>query len=165
MAKSPVTNLLGDSNMGGYGVPLKYAGYDHLVLRGRSAKPVYVWIHNDRVELRDATTLLGKSTHDTQQAILEELDNPNVKVTSIGPAGENQVTWADLHQGTCHAAARTGMGAVMGSKNVKAVAVRGTQAVSAADPDGLMQACLEAHAAIRGSEDAPGVLDRRHQLV
>ena len=152
MAKSPVTNLLGDSNMGGYGVSSSVRGLRPPGLArpvseaGTSLRLATGW------RLRDATTLLGKSTHDTQQAILEELDNPNVKVITIGPAGENQVTWADLHQGTCHAAARTGMGAVMGSKHVKAVAVRGTQAVSVADPDGLMQACLEAHAAIRGSE-------------
>ena len=116
--------------MGGYwAAELKYAGYDHLVLRGRSEKPVYVWIHNDGSSCATPTQLLGMNDRDTQQAILEELDNPNVKVISIGPAGENQVTWADLHPpGTCHAAARTGMGAVMGSKNVKAVAVRGTQA-------------------------------------
>lgn len=153
MAKSPVTNLLGDSNMGGYwAAELKYAGYDHLVLHGRAEKPVYVWIHNDDVELRDATALLGKTTWDAQQAVLDDLDNPNVKVISIGPAGEHLVTWADLHQGTCHAAARTGMGAVMGSKNVKAIAVRGTQGIKVADPEAMMTACLEAHTAIRASE-------------
>ena len=153
MSKSPVTNLLGDSNMGGYwGAELKYAGYDHLVLDGRTAKPVYIYIHNDKVELRDAAKLMGKTTHDTTAAILDELDNPNVKVVTIGPAGENLVTFADLHQGTCHAAARTGMGAVMGSKNVKAIAVRGTKPIAAAEPEALMDACLEAHTELRGSE-------------
>ncbi len=153
MSKSPVTGLLGNSNIGGdCGAELKLAGYDHVVLAGRSERPVYLYVHNDTVELRDARGLWGRSTYETRQAIKEELDNPEIKVLCIGPAGENQVSYGSIHSNLGNAAARTGMGAVMGSKNVKALAVRGTKGVAVAHVDEFLEACLDAHMTVRGAD-------------
>jgi aldehyde:ferredoxin oxidoreductase len=153
MSKSPVTNLLGNANIGGdWAAELKYAGYDHVVLTGRAERPVYVSIRNEKVELRDAAGLWGRTTYDTHRAIHEELDDPEVKVLCIGPAGENQVTFATVHSNVGNAAARTGMGAVLGSKNVKALAVRGTKGVAVADPKAFFAACMEAHDTVKGAD-------------
>jgi aldehyde:ferredoxin oxidoreductase len=127
MAKSPLTGLLGSANMGGFFAPeLAWAGFHHLVITGKAAAPVYLFLHNNTVEIRDAGHLWGRMTTDTQWAIREELGDEEVKSCVIGPAGENLVRYANVMTGIKNAAGRTGMGCVMGSKNLKAVAARGT---------------------------------------
>ncbi len=135
MAKSPLTGLLGSCNMGGFFAPeLAWAGYHHLVIKGKAKKPVYIYIHNGDIEIRDAGALWGKTTTDTQWAIRDELNDQEVKSLVIGPAGENLVTWANVMTGIKNAGGRTGMGCVMGAKNLKAVAVRGTGDIKIAHP-------------------------------
>ena len=151
MSKSPVTNLLGNANLGGnWAAELKYAGYAHLVIRGKAKEPVYIRIDNEEVEIKDANHLWGKDTYETQRLIRDELADPEVKVMCIGPAGENLVTYATIQSGVGDAAARTGLGAVLGSKNVKAIAVRGTKGVKIADPDKFLEVCQEATNLIKG---------------
>jgi aldehyde:ferredoxin oxidoreductase len=135
MAKSPLTGLLGSANMGGFFAPeLAWAGYHHLVITGKAEKPVYIWIHNGTIEIRDASHLWGKTTTETQWAIREELGDDEIKSAVIGQAGENLVRYANVMTGIKNAAGRTGMGCVMGSKNLKAVAVRGTMDIKIAHP-------------------------------
>ena len=135
MAKSPLTGLLGSANMGGFFAPeLAWAGYHHLVITGKAKKPVYIWIHNDTIEIRDASHLWGKTTTDAQWAIREELGDDEIKSAVIGQAGENLVRYANVMTGIKNAAGRTGMGCIMGSKNLKAVAVRGTMDIKIAHP-------------------------------
>ena len=135
MAKSPLTDLLGSANMGGFFAPeLAWAGFHHLVIKGKAEKPIYLWIHNGEIELRDASQLWGKTTTETQWAIREELGDEDIKSAVIGPAGENLVRIANVMTGIKNAAGRSGMGAVMGSKNLKAIAVRGTMDIKIAYP-------------------------------
>ncbi|MFC1883815.1 aldehyde ferredoxin oxidoreductase family protein [Thermodesulfobacteriota bacterium] len=135
MAKSPLTGLLGSTNMGGFFAPeLAWAGFHHLVIKGKADKPVYLFIHNGEIEIKDAKNIWGKSTTDTQWAIREELSDPEIKSLVIGPAGENLVRYANVMTGIKNAGGRTGMGCVMGSKNLKAVAVRGTMDIAIAHP-------------------------------
>jgi len=142
-AKSPETGLLGTSNFGGFfGPELKYAGYDNIVITGKAEKPVYLWIYNDEVEIRDASHLWGKDTYATQYIIRSEL-GPDFKIACIGPAGENLVHFATIQHELRHGAGRTGMGAVMGSKNLKAIAVRGTQGIVLADPGKFQDIAFE----------------------
>lgn len=132
-AKSPLTGALASSEAGGWwGHEFKRTGFDALVIRGRAALPVYIWINNDRVEIRPADHLWGKLTAPTQRAIREELGDERVRVAQIGPAGENKVLYAAVMHDVNRAAGRNGLGAVMGSKNLKAVAVRGTVSVPVA---------------------------------
>jgi len=127
-AKSPLTGFIGSSNMGGFFAPeLRWAGFDHLVIRGKADDPVYLWIHDGEIDTRDASHLWGKDIPTTQELIREDLGDPEVKVLCIGLGGENLVRFANVMTGPKNAAGRTGMGAVMGSKNLKAIAVRGTQ--------------------------------------
>jgi len=135
MAKSPLTGLLGSSNMGGFFAPeLRYAGFDHLVIKGAAKKPVSLWIHNGEIEIRRASHLWGLDTFETQEAIREELGDPEIKALAIGVAGENLVRFANVMTGHKNAAGRTGMGAVLGAKNLKAIAVRGTMGIDLAQP-------------------------------
>ncbi len=146
-AKSPMGSPpgFGDSNMGGHwGPELKYAGYDQLVIQGKASRPVYLWIENDRVEIRDASHLLGKQVPEADALIKEELNNPEIHVALIGPAGENLVRYACIMNDVYRAAGRSGMGAVMGSKNLKAVAVRGTNPVQLARPEEFFEVCARA---------------------
>src|SRR5208337_2844510 len=123
---SPQTLLMAYSMMGGFFAPeLKYAGYDKVILRGKSPDLVYLWINNDKVEIRDAGHLHGKGAVETQELIKKELKEPNAHVAAIGLAGENRVYTASIEQGRS-SASRLGIGAVMGSKGLKAIAVRGT---------------------------------------
>jgi len=139
-ARSPLTGIWGESNTGGYwGAELRFAGYDGLILEGGSEAPVYLWIdgRTGTVELRDAAHLWGLDQFAAHERILEETD-PKARVASIGPAGEHMVRYASIMQGGpahSRAAGRTGMGAVMGAKRLKAVAVRGTAKPSYPDPD------------------------------
>ena len=133
-AMSPQTGILGDSNAGGFfGPELKFAGYDQLILQGRAEHPVYLWIRDDAVELRDARGLWGRDVWEATLAIQQELGGPNVQVATIGQGAENGVRFAGVFVNLNRAAARTGMGTVMASKNLKAVAVRGSGLVSVAD--------------------------------
>ncbi len=135
MAKSPLTGLLGSANMGGFFAPeMAWAGFHHLVIKGKADKPVYLFIQNGRIQIRDAAHLWGKTTTDTQWAIRKELGDEEIKSCVIGPAGENLVRYANVMTGIKNAAGRTGMGCVMGSKNLKAVAVRGTMDIHIARP-------------------------------
>jgi aldehyde:ferredoxin oxidoreductase len=135
MAKSPLTGLLGSANMGGFFAPeLAWAGFHHLVIKGKADKPVYIWIHNGEIEIRDASHLWGKTVTETQWAIREELGDDDVKCAVCGPAGENLVRYANVMTGIKNSAGRSGMGAVMGSKNLKAVAARGTMDIKIAHP-------------------------------
>jgi aldehyde:ferredoxin oxidoreductase len=135
MAKSPLTGLLGSANMGGFFAPeLAWAGFHHLVIKGKAEKPVYLWIHNGEIEIRDASNLWGRTVTDTQWAIREELGDEEVKCAVCGPAGENLVRYANVMTGIKNSGGRSGMGAVMGSKNLKAVAARGTMDIKIAHP-------------------------------
>jgi len=142
MAKSPVTGHYGNAGMGGYfGAELKFAGYDHLVVEGCADRPVYLAIADDRVEIRDASAVWGRDTYETPAIIQDEIGDPRVQVICIGQAGENRVVYAAVMSGTGNAAGRTGMGAVMGSKNLKAVAVRGTRGLTIARPEEFLARC------------------------
>jgi aldehyde:ferredoxin oxidoreductase len=135
-AQSPLTGGFGASEVGGFwGAELKRAGWDGIVISGRAAKPVYVCIEDDEVRIRDAAQLWGRATADVQAMIREELGDQRVRVAQCGPAGENGVRFACVMHDVGRAAGRTGLGAVMGSKQLKAVAVRGSGRVKVADPD------------------------------
>jgi len=152
---SPQTRLMAFSMMGGFWAPeLKYAGYDKVVLRGKSPHLVYIWIHNDKVELRDATHLAGKGSIEVAGLIRKELDEPKAQVAAIGLAGENRINFASIEQGRS-SASRGGLGAVMGDKNVKAVVVRGTQDINLADPEKFIGLCNEVHEYIQFRNDNP----------
>ena len=132
--KSPLTNGYFDSVSGGYiGAQIKFAGYDGLLFYGKSEKPVYVFVDDSKVEIRPAEKLKGKLTGETQEMVKEEIGDPNLCVSAIGPAGENLVRYACVIT-EYRAAGRGGVGAVMGSKNLKAVAVRGSGTTGPADP-------------------------------
>lgn len=140
VTKGPLTGTIAASNAGGYwGGELKYAGYDMIILEGRADRPVYLYIYNDQVELRDARALWGKRVGETTKALVEATD-PEAKVACIGPAGENLVKFAAIMNDEHRAAGRTGVGAVMGSKNLKAIVVRGTKGVKVADGKAFMDA-------------------------
>lgn len=135
----------GDINIGGHwGPELRFAGYDQLFITGRSRKPVSLWIDDDQIEIRDGQSLWGKNTRETTVMIQEELGDRHVQVLCIGPAGERQVRYASLTNSFSWVGERLGFGAVMGSKNVKAIAVRGSQPVRIAKPERFMEACSHA---------------------
>ena len=137
-AKSPLTGGIGDSQGGGFfPAELKFAGFDAIVIKGKAEKPVYLWIHDGQYELRDASHLWGQITGEAEAALKQELDDNKIEVLQIGPAGEKLVRFAGIFSMSNRANGRTGMGAVMGSKNLKAVAVRGKKRPSVADKAGL----------------------------
>jgi aldehyde:ferredoxin oxidoreductase len=139
-AKSPLTGAIGDSQCGGFfPAQMKFSGYDGIIFYGRSPQPVYLWIKDGIAELRDATHLWGKTTSDAEEIIKRELGDNKVEVAQIGPAGENLVRYASIMNMLNRSNGRTGMGAVMGSKNLKAVVVRGSQSMKAANPKALAQ--------------------------
>ena len=149
-AKSPRTDIFGDSNMGGFfATEMKFAGYDQIVIRGKAKQPVYLWIDDDEAELRKASPLWGNSTWDTARMIREEVGDPDIQVACIGQAGENLVRIANIMCPTKRAAGKSGMGAVMGSKNLKAVAVRGSKGIAIARPGEFLNACKEIREAIK----------------
>jgi aldehyde:ferredoxin oxidoreductase len=135
MAKSPLTGLLGSANMGGFFAPeLAWAGFHHLVIKGKAKHPVYLYVHNGNMEIREARGIWGRSATEAQWAIREDLGDQEVKSCVCGPAGENLVRFACVMTGIKNSAGRTGMGCVMGSKNLKAVAARGTMDIKIARP-------------------------------
>jgi aldehyde:ferredoxin oxidoreductase len=134
-SKSPLTGFLGDSNAGGHwGAELKFAGYDHIVVSGKSKEPVYLFIDDDHVEIRKAGDLWGRNVWETTERLREEIGDPELQILSIGEAGENLVLYAAIMNSFTRAFGRTGMGAIMGSKRLKAVAVRGTRGIKIAKP-------------------------------
>jgi aldehyde:ferredoxin oxidoreductase len=135
-AKSPLSNSFGETDVGGFwGSELKRAGWDAVVVQGRAEKPVYIWIKDDQVEIRDAAHLWGKLADESQATIRQEVGEPRARTVQIGPAGEKLVRFAAVINDLKHAGGRTGMGAVMGSKNLKAIATRGSQSISLVAPD------------------------------
>lgn len=158
IAKSPLTGMYGDANAGGhFGPELKYAGYDLVVFEGKAPQPVYLWIKDGTVELRSAADLWGKGTFETEAQLKVLVKDPELKVAAIGPAGENLVHFASIQVTYRRSAARTGIGAVMGSKNLKAIAVRGTGTIPVAEPVKLMEHSFSLHQVIRKNEFYPGV--------
>ncbi|MHB1007188.1 MAG: aldehyde ferredoxin oxidoreductase family protein [Chloroflexota bacterium] len=136
ISKSPLTGLIGDTEAAGFfGPELKFAGFDAVVIRGVSAKPVYLWIHDGEAEIRDACAIWGLETKESQTSIREELGDRQVRVAQIGPGGENLVRFANVTNELNHFNGRTGMGAVMGAKKLKAIAVRGHGKVQLANPE------------------------------
>jgi len=151
-AKSPLTGAVGDSNIGGFfGPELRLAGFDHVVISGKAAKPVYIWISDGEITVEDASHLWGKDTFETQTIIRNDHDDQDIKSLVIGEAGENLVRFSNVRTGMKNSAGRTGMGAVMGSKNLKAVAVRGTTSLEFAHPDELLDCCKEMNDMIIGT--------------
>jgi aldehyde:ferredoxin oxidoreductase len=140
MAKSPLTGLLGSANMGGFFAPeMAWAGFHHLVIKGKAKHPVYIYIHNGEIEIRDARDIWGKPVPDSQWAIREDLGDQEVKSCVCGPAGENLVRFANVMTGIKNSGGRTGMGCVMGSKNLKGVAARGTMDIKIARPSDALE--------------------------
>ena len=157
---SPQTELMAFSMMGGFWAPeLKYAGYDKVILRGKSPDLVYLWINNDNVEIRDASHLKGKGAVETAELLRQELNEPKAQVAAIGMAGENRVYYASVEQGRS-SASRGGIGAVMGDKGVKAIVVRGTQDINVAQPAEYMELCNEVleYIKFREANYIPGVI-------
>lgn len=135
---SPLTGCYGEAEAGGWWSPeLKRAGYDAILVEGKSDRPVYLWIQDGEVQFRDATHLWGRVTGETQEIIRQEVDVSRARVACIGPAGENLIRYASVVNNLRHTNGRTGMGAVMGSKNLKAIAVQGGQSIPLKDGETL----------------------------
>jgi aldehyde:ferredoxin oxidoreductase len=137
-ARSPLTGALGEADVGGFwGAELKAAGFDALVVHGRAASPVYLWVHDGHAELRDAAHLWGLENKEAHTAIRDEVGEARARIALCGPAGEKQVRYAAIVADLKHAAGRAGLGAVMGAKQLKAVALRGRQRPPLAAPDAV----------------------------
>lgn len=145
ITKSPLTGAIACSNSGGYwGAEFKMAGWDMVIFEGKSPKPVYLYINDDTAEIRDAAHLWGKSVWQTEEMLKKSLQDPLTRVSSIGKAGENGVLFASVVNDLHRAAGRSGVGTVMGSKNLKAIAVRGTKGVgNIQNPKAFMKAIAE----------------------
>ncbi len=151
VAKSPETLGIGEAVAHGtFGAELKRAGYDAVILQGKAEKPIYLWIDDDSVQLIDAAHLMGKSPSETEDAIKEDLGDYYIRVAAIGLAGEKLSRIACIINEKTRAAGRTGLGAVMGSKNLKAIAVRGTRDIVPAKPDEFMEMVKEFHERMKG---------------
>jgi len=151
VSKSPLTNGVGEAKSHGYfGADLKRAGYDAVIFKGRSEKPVYVWIDDDSIQLMDAKHLWGKSPMETEETVREELGDWYIRVAAIGQAGEKLSRVAAIINDTTRAAGRTGMGTVMGSKNMKAIAVRGTKDIGVAKADEFLEFAKVLHERMKG---------------
>jgi len=134
-AKSPLTGILGDSNAGGhFAAEMKFAGYDQIIIEGKSQKSAYIFIEDKELQVLDAEHLVGKDIYETTEIIKKDVGNRTIQVAAIGPAAENHVLYAGVFANLMRPAARTGMGTVMASKNLKAVALKGTGSVQIADP-------------------------------
>ena len=154
-AKSPMTGGIGSANScGHFSAELKFAGYDHIVFQGRSRRPAYLWIDDSRVNLMDGSHIWGKTTYETDDIVKEELGDDEIQIACIGPAGENLVRSACVMTNRARAAGRCGLGAVMGSKNLKAVAVRGSGSIEVAYPERFMEGVNKAWERLRISEAA-----------
>ncbi|MFW9783269.1 MAG: aldehyde ferredoxin oxidoreductase family protein [Candidatus Heimdallarchaeota archaeon] len=143
-AKSPLTGAIGDSNIGGFFAPeMRMAGFDHLVITGKAEKPSYLFINDENIEIRDASNIWGKNTFETQGLIRSKNGDEEIKSLVIGKAGENLVRFANVRTGMKNSAGRTGMGCVMGSKNLKAISARGTLDIEFTYPDELLEYCRD----------------------
>ncbi len=151
ISKSPETGAVGEAvSHGTFGAEIKRAGYDAIILVGKAERPVYLWIDDDSVQLLDAEKIWGKSPAETEDAIKDELGDYYVRVASIGLAGEKQSKIANIINEKTRAAGRTGLGAVMGSKNLKAIAVRGTNDIVVAKPEEFIEMVKEFHERMKG---------------
>jgi aldehyde:ferredoxin oxidoreductase len=151
VAKSPASYGIGEAKAhGSFGAEMKRAGYDAVIFKGKAETPVYVWIDDDSVQLLDASHLMGKSPAETEDAIKDELGDHYVRVAAIGLAGEKLSRIACIINEKTRAAGRTGLGAVMGSKNLKAIAVRGTRDIIVAKPEEFMEYVKEFHERMKG---------------
>jgi len=158
IAKSPLTGIYGDSNCGGYlGPELKFAGVDALIITGASDHPVNLWIYDRTAKIEDASDLWGLDTVETEQALRKQKDDERIKVACIGPAGENLVPYASIQATPNRSFGRSGLGAVMGSKNLKAIAVRGSAQVPIASPQAFASLAKEMHRRIRENEFFPSL--------
>jgi len=154
---SPQTNRYSHSLFGGFfGPELKHAGYDKIVIRGKAPDFVYLWIHNDKVEIRDATHLQGKGAQETAALLKEELGEKEVQVAAVGLAAENRVFMATIEH--ANSSASRGVGVIMGDKRLKAIAVRGTNDINVADPEELFGICSPMYAAIYDNPDCGDLL-------
>jgi aldehyde:ferredoxin oxidoreductase len=154
VTKSPLTGIFLDSYFGGSFSPeIKYAGFDGIIIKGAAKKPVFIWIDDDRVEIRDARGIWGTDALESNRLIKQELGDESIKIAGIGQAGENRVRYALIACEYNRQAGRGGAGAVMGSKNLKAVAIRGTNIVNVHDPDGFSKACERAFKELEVSPD------------
>lgn len=138
--KSPATHLWAESNCGGFwGPELRFAGFDGLWITGKSDHPVYLWLNDGNLEIRDASHIWGQDTYETQAAVKHDLGHHNARVAVIGPAAENGVLYAGIFCDHGRTAGRTGLGTVMGSKNLKAIAIHGTGKPPLAEPEKYAQ--------------------------
>jgi len=154
VTKSPLTGIFLDSYFGGSFSPeIKYAGYDGIIIKGRAKKPSYIWINDDHLEIRDAGHLWGMDTLESNRRIKDDLKDETIKIANIGQAGENQVLFALVCCEYNRQAGRGGAGAVMGSKNLKAIAVKGTKPVEIHDPKRFIKACTTAFKELEESPD------------
>ena len=153
--KSPLTGLFCDSYVGGHlGAEIKMAGYDAVIIDGKSEKPVYIWIHDENVEICNAENLWGLDTFRTEEMIRKEKGDMTIRVACIGPAGERLVRFAHVNVDRYRQAGRDGTGAVMGSKNLKALAVKGTGAIPIYNVEEFMEKAREAHRVVLENETA-----------
>lgn len=158
VTKAPLTGTIGASNSGGhFGPELKFAGYDGIIFEGKSSKPVYLYINDDEVEIKSAEHLWGKTVFDTTDELLVETSE-DVRVACIGPAGEKLVKFATIMNDKHRAAGRSGLGAVMGSKNLKAVVVRGSNSIEVAQPEKFLEVCTDARKKLKANPVTGGGL-------
>ncbi len=164
--KSPLTGILGDSAAGGFfGPELKRAGYDQIIITGKSKTPAYLLIADDHIEIKDASRLWGQDIFDTTSAIRKALGDNAVQIAAIGPGGENRVKYATVACNHSRMFGRTGMGCLFGSKNLKAIAVRGTDAVTMAEPLRFLELCREVDRRILDHPEWPGRHDMGSTLL
>ncbi len=157
-AKSPMSGGIGDSQAGGFfPAEVKFAGFDGIVISGKADKPVYLWIHTGKAELRDATHLWGKSTKVVDKMLKDELGDPKAQIAQVGPAAEKGVLFSSIVNMVNRNNGRTGMGTVMASKNLKAVAVRGTAKVTAADPKKILELARQGAKDVKNNPDVEGL--------
>ncbi len=158
-AKSPLVDGIGDAQAGGFfPAEMKFAGFDGIVLRGKAPEPVYLLIRDSDVEIRDARHLWGKTTGDVEVLLKEELQDSKIKITQCGPSGEKLVRLAAIINNANRACGRTGMGAVMGSKNIKAIVVRGSsKKVQVADPEAIAEFSKNSSTAIKEHGSSQGL--------
>ncbi len=160
-AKSPLTGIWGEATSGGFwGAELKFAGFDAIVVEGKSNKPVYLWIKDGEAELKDANKIWGKNVYQTEDIIWETLGDNKIIVSSIGPAGEKLVKISCIVNDRDRAAGRCGLGAVMGSKKLKAIAVRGTKEIPVEDPEKLKENAKKFREALKANFMIEGVTNQ-----
>ena len=156
-AKSPQTGILGDTNAGGHlASEIKFAGYDQIVLEGRSSEPIFVYVNDGEIEFRDASHMRGMDVYETDEIIKEDLGDRRVQTAIIGPAAENGIRFSGIFANLMRAASRTGMGTVMASKGVKALVVRGTGSIEVSHPRKFERLVDEIAEEIRGHEQYEG---------